>query len=238
MNSPFRNTWELYTGRFERILLLMLLTTLPLLILHSFATNYIYAVTPSFDPLYSFADIYYGFLTVLLFIYAQVPYIRFVYNEHYDSERSLRDSIYQFVVNGFTIFVFATLIAFTSIVGFSLFILPGFILLALTMPIPYISIFDKKSVWKAYKEGIRIGKKHFIKLFLLLIFTGFLEMIVGVFITAQIFTITNSFAAQIITQIVLNLIYYPFIIMLLSSFMIKWREEQEVLETREDTEVA
>lgn len=59
-------------------------------------------------------------------------------------------------------------------------------------------------------------------------------MVVGLFITAQVFNITNSFAAQLITQIVLNLVYYPFIVMLLSSCMIKWREEQEVLETSEE----
>lgn len=238
MNSPFRNTWEIYTGRFERILLFMLLTTLPILLLHSFATNYINAITPRIDPLYSFADIYYGLITILLFIFAQFPYIRFVYNEYHDNEKSFREAIYQFIVNGFTIFVFASIISILSIIGFSLFIIPGLILLALTIPIPYISIFDKKSVWKAYKEGIRLGKKHFLKLFLLIAFTGLLEMFVGIFLTGQVYNITNSFAAQLITQILLNLIFFPFIVILLSSFIIKWREEQDILETRDVTEVA
>ncbi|HAM79741.1 MAG TPA: hypothetical protein DCO80_02905 [Ornithinibacillus sp.] len=216
----------------------MLFTTLPLLIVHSFATNYIYAITPSMDPLYSFADIYYGLITILLYIFAQVPYVRFVYNEYNDMERSFQDAIFQFIVLGFTVFIFATIVSILSIIGFSLFIIPGFIILALTLPVPYVSVFDKKSVWRSYKEGIRIGKKHFWKIFLLILVTGLLEMIAGVLITSQIFNITNSFAAQIITQIVLNLIYYPFIVMLLSSCMIKWREEQKVLETRDETEVA
>ncbi len=234
MENPFRYTWEIYTGRFERILLFMLFTTLPLLLIHSFSTNYIYLITPSNDPVYSFADIYYGLLTILLFIFAQIPYIRFIYNEYHDNEKSFHDSIYQLVVIGFTVFIFATIVSFVAIIGFSLFVIPGFVILALTLPIPYISVFDKKSVWKAFKEGIRLGKRHFWKILLLIVISGVLEMVVGLFITAQVFNITNSFAAQLITQIVLNLVYYPFIVMLLSSCMIKWREEQEVLETSEE----
>lgn len=69
MTNPLRYTWQLYTGKFEKILVLMLTTTLPLLMLHSFTTNYIYAITPSLDPVYSFADIYYGQLTILIYFH-------------------------------------------------------------------------------------------------------------------------------------------------------------------------
>ena len=77
MEKPLKFTWEIYTGKFEKIFVLMLMTTLPLLMLHSFVTNYIYAITPSGSAVYSFADIYYGLITLLLYLYAQIPYIRF-----------------------------------------------------------------------------------------------------------------------------------------------------------------
>lgn len=230
MDKPLRYTWNLYTGKFEKLILLMLGTTLPLLMVHSFITNYIYTITPSFSPVYSFADIYYGLLTVLLYLYAQVPYIRFVYNEYVGNEHSLRDSFYQFLVNGFTIFLFACIFSVFTTIGFMLFLLPGIILLSLVFPIPYISIFDEKSVWKSFKEGFRLGKKHFLKLFLIIFLSGMVELLFGIFITAQLFNITSSYAAQIITQMVLNLLFYPFIIILLTSYIIKWREAQEVLE--------
>jgi hypothetical protein len=238
MESPLRNTWEIFTGRFEKILILMLFTTLPLLVVHSLATNYIYAITPNLNPSYSFGDIYYALITILLFLYAQVPYIRFIYNEHNDVENSLRDAIFQFAANGFTVFLFATIISILSTLGFALFILPGFIILTLTLPIPYISIFDKKSVWKSFREGARIGKKKFFKIFILIFFTGLLELVTGLIFTIQLFNITNSFAAQMVTQMVINLIYFPFVVMLLASYMIKWREEQIVLETYKEIDVA
>ncbi|MFD0951647.1 hypothetical protein [Virgibacillus natechei] len=107
---------------------------------------------------------------------------------------------------------------------------PGFILLALVFPIPYLSIFDEKSVWKSFKEGLRIGKKKFWKIALILVITGSIEFLFGIFVTIQLFDITSSYAAQIITQMALNLLIFPFIIILLSSYMIKWRESLEVLE--------
>ncbi|GEL76469.1 hypothetical protein [Tenuibacillus multivorans] len=234
MENPFKNTWELYTGQFEKILVLMLTTTLPLLLAHSYVMNYIYLITPSSTGIYSVADIYYGLITLLFFLYAQVPYIRFVYNEHLGVEHNLRNTIYHFVVNGFTIFVFACLISILSTIGFALLILPGIIILSLVFPVPYISVFDEKSTWKSFKEGFRIGRKHFFKIFLLLILIGFAELLFGVFVTYQLFNITPSFAAQMITQMSLNIIIYPFVIMLMTSFILKWRNNLRTIEVKRE----
>lgn len=230
MEKPIKYTWEMYTGKFEKLLIIMLTTTLPLLLVHSFITNYIYAITPNPFGAFSVADIYYGLLTVLLYLFAQIPYIRFVLNEYEGNEHSLRNAFYSFTANGFTIFLFACIVSIFSTIGFMFFLLPGLVLLSILFPIPYISVFDEKSVWKSFKEGFRLGKKHFIKLLLIIFLSGALELLFGIFVTSQLFNITSSYAAQIITQIVLNLLFYPFIIILLTSYIIKWREEQEVLE--------
>ncbi|MFC4558651.1 hypothetical protein ACFO3D_10565 [Virgibacillus kekensis] len=230
MIKPLKFTWEIYTGKFEKLLVIMLLTTLPLLIVHSLVTNYVYAITPNLIGVYSVADIYYGFLTLLLYLFAQIPYISFVLAEYEGNEHSLKHALYIFIINGFTIFLFSCIVSLISTIGFMLFVVPGLILLSLVFPIPYISIFDEKSVWKSFKEGFRLGKKHFFKLLLIVFISGMAELIFGIFVTAQLFNITSSYAAQIITQIVLNLLFYPFIIILLTSYMIKWREKQEVLE--------
>lgn len=238
MKNPLRYTWQLYTGKFEKIFVLMLTTTLPLLMLHSFTTNYIYAITPSMNPIYSFADIYYALLTILFYIFAQIPYIRFVFNEFKGHENSLKNAMYTFLVNGFTVFLFAAIVSILSSIGFMLFVIPGLLLLSLVFPIPYISIFDDKSIWKAYKEGLRIGKKHFLKIFLMITITGMIEAIIGLFVVAQIYSITDSFAAQILTQMTLNLLIFPFVIMYITSSVIKWREELDVLEIREKEEAS
>ncbi|MFD2760676.1 hypothetical protein [Lentibacillus juripiscarius] len=224
MEKPLKYTWDVYTGKFEKILVLMLTTTLPLLMVHSFVTNYIYAITPSDLTVYSVADIYYGLITLLLYLYAQIPYIRFVYNEYTGVENNLRNSVYHFLANGFTVFVFACIVSVVTTIGFMFLVLPGLIFLALVFPIPYISIFDEKSVWNSFKEGFRIGKKKFFKIMLIIMLAGLAELLLGIFVTYQLFNITSSFAAQVITQMTLNIIIYPFIIMLMTSFILKWRE--------------
>ncbi|WP_235793479.1 hypothetical protein [Virgibacillus salidurans] len=234
MTNPLRYTWQLYTGKFEKMFVLMLTTTLPLLMLHSFTTNYIYTITPSLDPVYSFADIYYALLTILFYLFAQIPYIRFVYNEYKGNEHSLRNAVYHFLVNGFTVFLFAVIVSILSAIGFMFFAIPGLILLTLVFPIPYISIFDEKPVWKAFKEGIRIGKKNFLKIFLIIVISGTIEGVIGLFVVAQVFNITDSFAAQILTQMTLNLLVFPFVIMYITSCVLKWREELDVLEINEE----
>ncbi|MBY7142348.1 hypothetical protein KFZ56_04410 [Virgibacillus sp. NKC19-3] len=234
MEKPFKYTWEIYTGKFEKVLILMVTTTLPLLMVHSFLTNYIYAITPSYSAVYSFADIYYGLITLILYLYAQTPYIRFIYSEYKGIDNSLRNSIYHFLVNGFTVFIFACIVSVITTIGFMFLVLPGLISLALVFPIPYISIFDEKSVWKSFKEGFRIGKKKFFKIMLIVMLAGLVEFLFGIFVTYQLFNITSSFAAQIITQMTLNIIIYPFIIMLMTSFILKWREALEILEVKVD----
>ncbi|MUV39196.1 hypothetical protein JNUCC1_03069 [Lentibacillus sp. JNUCC-1] len=232
MEKPLKTTWDVYTGQFEKILILMLSTTLPLLILHSFLTNYIYAITPSYSVVYSFADIYYALITLLFYLYAQVPYIRYVYNEYMGVENNLRNTIYTFITNGFTVFVFACIASTLTTLGFMLLVLPGLILITLLFPIPYISIFDNKSVWKSIKEGVRLGKKHFFKILMIIGLVGTAELLFGIFLTYQLFTITSSFAAQVITQMALNMIVYPFVIMLLTVYIIKWRGQQELLDSQ------
>lgn len=224
MKHPLKLTWELYMGQFEKVLVLMLTTTLPLLLLHSLTTNYIYAITPRVTSIYSFADIYYGLITLLIFIYAQIPYIRFTNNEEKDYEHSLKNAIYYFFSNGFTVFVFACIVSILITAGLTLFIIPGLILLILFFPIPYISVFDGKSVWKGYREGFRIGRKRFFKIALIILVSGVLELGLGILATTQLIKITDLFAAQLVTQMVLNLIFYPFIIILVTFYIIKWRK--------------
>ncbi len=96
MEKPLKYTWDVYTGKFEKILVLMLTTTLPLLMVHSFVTNYIYAITPSDLTVYSVADIYYGLITLLLYLYAQFPIsVSFITNIQ-GVENNLRNSVYHF----------------------------------------------------------------------------------------------------------------------------------------------
>ena len=123
MDKPIREAFSLFSSRFEHILLLGVMIVLPLLLLHSFLSNYIMAVTPTFFGTTIIADVYISFLTILLLLYAQVPFIRYMFNEYQGNEGSLRNAYYYFFVNGFEFFMFAVVASLIATLGLVLFFL-------------------------------------------------------------------------------------------------------------------
>ncbi len=224
MEKPFKYSISFVAEKFEKILLLVLLVQLPLLILHFFITNYIYAITPNVGTIYSVADFYYALFTILFFLYAQIPFVKYTYNEFEGKEHALKDALYSFLVQGFPIFVFASLISMATLIGFSLLVVPGLIILAFFITAPIISIIDNKSVWKSIRESRILFKKHFMKIIGLLLIWGLLEMVIGVLLNAVIIRITTSYAALAGVQIITNLIFYPIFFILLTVCTLKWRE--------------
>ena len=233
MDKPFREAFALFTSRFEHILLLGVTILFPLLLGHAFLSNYIYAVTPNILGTTIISDIYYTLLTIQMMLFAQIPIIRYMFNEYQGHESSLKNAYFIFFANGFQFFVFATLASFLTTVGIILFLLPGLIILTFLYPIPFVAVMDNKSIWKSWKPGFRLGKKHFFKLFLLIITMSLVELLISGGITLLILSLTTSFAAQLLSHILLNLIFFPIITLIITGFIIKWREEIYTLETNQ-----
>jgi hypothetical protein len=223
MDKPIRYTFSFIGERFEKILVIILCVQLPLLVLHSLITNYIYAVTPNVGTIYSVADIYYALFTILFFIYAQIPFVKYTFNELEGRDDSLRNALYTFVVKGFPIFLFACLISILSIIGFAFFIIPGIVILSVFITAPIIAIVDNKSVWKSIKEAGLLFKKKFIKIILLLFLWGIVEMMVGIILNGLVLNITSSYAAIAGVQMITNMIFYPIFLVLLTTYTLKWR---------------
>lgn len=233
MEKPIREAFALFSNRFEHILLLGVTIVLPLLFLHSFLSNYIMAVTPTFFGTTIIADMYISFLTILLLLYAQVPFIRYMFNEYQGNDGNLRNAYYFFFANGFEFFMFAVLAGFVTTLGLILFFIPGLIIITLLYPIPFVAAMDRKSVWKSFKAGIRLGKKHFLKLFILVFLLAFIELFISSGLTLLIYSLTTSFAAQLLAHMFLNLLFFPIITLIICGYIIKWREEIYTLENRE-----
>ncbi|MES1047376.1 hypothetical protein BLX88_06525 [Bacillus obstructivus] len=229
MEKPFKYAIALFTSKYEKILLLIAIIQIPLLVFHLFLTNFIYAVTPFNGTIHSAGDTYYGFLTLLLYLYAQIPFIKLTYNDYMGHEKPLKNAIYTFLVQGFNIFIFAIVLSFLTTIGFMLYILPGLILFSIFIPAPIIAVIDNKSVWKSLKETITIYKKHWLKLLLYILVFGLFELAIGIVLNQLILGITTSYAALVISQIFLNTLFYPFFIVLLTSSTIKWRENLNML---------
>lgn len=233
MDKPIREAISLFSSRFEHILLLGITIVFPLLIMHSFLSNYIIAVTPTFFGTTIIADVYISFLTVLFLLYAQVPFIRYMFNEYQGNDRNLQNTYYFFFANGFEFFLFAVIASLVTTLGLVLFLLPGLIIITLLYPIPFVASMENKSVWKSIKTGIRLGKKHFFKLFILICLLALIELLISSGITILIHSLTTSFAAQILSHMLLNLIFFPVITLIIGGYIIKWREEIYTLETRD-----
>ena len=236
MDKPIREAFSLFSSRFEHILLLGVMIVLPLLLLHSFLSNYIMAVTPTFFGTTIIADVYISFLTILLLLYAQVPFIRYMFNEYQGNEGSLRNAYYYFFVNGFEFFMFAVVASLIATLGLVLFFIPGLIIITLLYPIPFIATMENKSVWKSVKSGLRLGRKHFFKLFILVFLFAFIELLISSGLTLLIYSLTTSFAAQLLAHMFLNLLFFPIITLIISGYIIKWREEIYTIEKRETEE--
>lgn len=237
MDKPISFAFTLFTGKYEKFLLIAFLVQIPLLIVHSFATNYIHAVTPANGSIFTVADIFYAYITILLLLYAMIPFIKYTANEFEGRENPLKNSFYTFAVQGFNIFIFAVLTSFLTVFGFMFFIIPGLVILALLISAPVIAVIDEKSVWKSIKESIQIFKKHVLKLFLFISLLGLIELILGIALNFLLVTITTSYAAIVITQIFLNTIFFPVFVVVLTSLIIKWREGLNSLEVKEEAVV-
>ncbi|VEF49209.1 Uncharacterised protein family (UPF0259) [Bacillus freudenreichii] len=237
MDKPISFAFSVFVRKYERYLLIAFLVQIPLLILHSFLTNYIYAVTPSGGSLLSVADIYYAFVTMVLLIYAMVPFIKFTANEFEGHENPLKNAFYTFAVQGFNIFAFSVLISLLTVIGFMFLIIPGLVILAAFISAPIIAVIDEKSVWKSMKESFQIFKKHSWKIILFISLLSLLELIIGIALNFLLFSITDSYAAVVISQIFLNTIFFPVFGVVLTSLVIKWREGLNSLEVKDEAVV-
>lgn len=235
MEHPIRSGFAFFGHKYERILLLILFILLPAIIFQFFASNYILAITPTFGAVFSIADVYNAYIVLTLFFFMQVPFLYFWHYEESGDEKPLRKSFYQFLINGFHFFVFSAAIGFLVTLGFSLFVLPGVILLAIFISAPVIAIMDGQSVWTSVRESFRIFKLHHWKIVLLLATFSLIEIIISTVMQIIIIDITTSFLAIAICHIFLNTVFLPLFYLVMASFVAKWRQDLSFLEIA-DTE--
>ncbi|PPA68654.1 hypothetical protein [Jeotgalibacillus proteolyticus] len=229
MEHPIRSAFSFFSQRYERILLLILMVQLPLLLVHFFLANYIYAVTPTFSGQFSTGDIFNAMLILLLFLFAQIPFLYFWHYEEAGEDKALRKAMLQFTIRAFHFFVFAVFLSVIVTIGFGLFFLPGLILLAMYISAPIIAVIEEKSVWKCMKESVQIFKKNHWKIVLLIMTFGIGELIISFFIQTMIMSITTSYLAIVIINLFINTIFFPLFYLMLASLTGKWRNELGLL---------
>lgn len=225
MNHPFKEAIQFYTKKIEYMFLFAFVVVLPTLLFHSIVMNYVYLFTPVINNATPGADLLYGLFTIILLTVAQIPIIRFVYNELEGHENPVADAFKTFALFGFSAFLFACVYGTLTVVGTFLFIIPGILIMLFLFLTPYLSAMDGKTTRKTWKEAFRMGKKHFFALLLIVLGISLIEMIISIFSQMFIFSITTSYGAQLISQILLNMIIFPFMVVVVTMYVIKWRND-------------
>jgi hypothetical protein len=226
MIKSLQNSWSIYTKKFEGVLLLSLSILFPLLLINWFVLNGVYLFVFN-DFTSALADFYYVFLTFIFLVIAQIPFIQFVKLYEEEGEIRYRNIYYVFITNAFSLFVFGICLSLITSVGVMLFIIPGFIVLILLFSCPYEAILENRSVWKSVKTSVTFAKKKFFPLLLIIITISLAEMVIAWVSMYLIYSITSSLLAQVMVQMLLNLLIFPFLAIWITYFFMDWKREYQ-----------
>lgn len=222
--NPIRDSLKFYTKNVEYLLLLSITIVLPLLILHFYLMNYIYLTTNFIFSDTMFADVVNGFFTLLFLIVAQLPFIKFVQSDLEGEDKRVKSAYMSFLKHSFSLYIFGVIYCAIVLLGFTLFIIPGLIIMVLLFLTPYISILDDKPALKSWKAAMKLAKTNFFKLGGVIALVSFIEMIIGLIALYGVSLITNNFGAATVSQILLNVIMLPLLAIMVTFCVIKWRE--------------
>lgn len=216
-----KSALNIYVRNIESILLLGVTIMLPFLIFHNYIVSICYYIGNSYGaPI--FGDLTNTFFTILFLSICQIPFIRFTLAEIDGEEKRLKSSYIAFIQYGFQVFVFGIVYVLLFYAGSILFIIPGVLVLLFLYLSPYITVIRKQKITKAWKTSIKLTKKKFLPLFLILLIMTVVELGIGVGLMYGVSLFTQSYLAIVLSQMLLNLLIFPFFVILLTSLSNEW----------------
>ncbi len=219
------SAFSIYASRFGTIFILSMCLLLPLLVLHNISVNvaYMEAAKTRFPAA---ADLFNSFLMILFLIVGQVPFIQFTKAEMREEEQLLKSAFLAFFSYGFSMYLFALLFSVIVLAGFVAFVVPGILLMALFFLTPYIAVLRGHTVFGSLKAGLKLGIRKFFPLLLLILLLSLTELAIGTAGMIGITSITNSYLAVALSEMLLNLLFFPFFVILLTLHVHEWEKEE------------
>lgn len=218
---------NLYTRNLAKIVTISLTVMLPLLVLHLFLTNYIYTVS-SFYGTTIVADSVNAFLMIFFFLIVQIPFIAFFNDDLEGEDNSLKNSFLTLFEKGLPLYLFSILFTILFMVGLLVFIIPGIIFFIFFFSVPYLAIIRNKPIRKSISTAFQIGKKRFFRMFCIIFLVGIAEIILALIVSFSISNVTDSYLAFAGTSMLINLLFAPFMIAILTISIKKWSEELSI----------
>ncbi|MEK6455387.1 hypothetical protein [Caldifermentibacillus hisashii] len=221
-----KETFSLYVNNFWKITLLALTICLPFLLVHGFTSNVVYYYV-SYTPAEIFGDYTNLFLSMVFFVLVQIPLIKFIQMELNGEENQLSSSYHTFFIYGFMAFLFAILYISLIVIGITLFVLPGIIVLILFYFTPYVMIYKKQNPFRSLGTAFRLAKKHFFKILLIILAMGLIDNLFSSILLLAISGVSSDYLSIFFGQLLLNLIFFPLLTIYTTCRFHDWFEELE-----------
>ena len=222
--NPLSASFRMYKENLLSIWLLSFTIVFPLLVMHALLTNFVYSATLVTEDSI-FPDLIYGLLTLLFLVVAQVPFIQYTMSDTNGSERPLKETYMTFVEKGFSIYLFGLIYTVMVMLGIILFVVPGLILLVLLFLTPYISILNEQPSRVSWRIALRMGKKHFFKIALLILATSVTELLVEQVSLFGMMYVSTSYPILLLTQMLLNVLLFPLIVIIITNYVLEWKKK-------------
>lgn len=218
--------FSIYNRNFYSILILSLTITLPFLVIHNIISGAVYQIA-SITGADFVADFTNLFFMLFLLIIVQVPFIQLVKSDIEGEEKPLSKAYVSFLKYGSAVFLFSIIFSIAVVFGLLLLIIPGILLMVWFYLTPQIMIFEEKTMSRSLKKAGKIGKKYFFPLIAIIIFASFIDACAGYLGLFAISAVTNSYFPIVLFQMLINMIVFPFNVILVSLFTSKWNHELE-----------
>ncbi|MFC3884372.1 hypothetical protein ACFOU2_13030 [Bacillus songklensis] len=222
--KTFKESFKLYTRNVEHIFLLSLTVLLPFFLFQTLIVNQVY-IAASNTPFLFVGDITNSVYMLLFSIVTQLPFIQFALSDLEGEEGRLKKSYGIFLKYGFSMFLFGLCYVSVVLTGMLLFIIPGIIAAVLLFLTPYMTVMSGKPARQTWKVTFRLGKRKFFPIFLIVLLTALVEFMIGFVLMNMVATVTTSYLAIILSQAVVNMIIFPFVVIFTTLNVREWHDE-------------
>ncbi|MFD2368590.1 hypothetical protein ACFSO0_00970 [Brevibacillus sp. GCM10020057] len=227
--KPLKESVQFYARNIESLLLLSAVIVLPFLFVHNMTLNYVNFLT-AITGAKVVSGFFNLFLLLLFLLVVQIPFAQYVISDLEGEERPLRKAFRAFAERSFSVFMFGIVYVLAVCTGMLLFVIPGLLLLLLFYLTPYLAVMKGRSPWKCLRTAMEMGKKHFVQITGLLLLASGIEWAISVVGLYSVTFITTSFGAVFFTQLLLQVILFPFIAILFTLYTHKWSAERDRVE--------
>ncbi|MBD1372424.1 hypothetical protein IC620_08640 [Hazenella sp. IB182357] len=222
--SIIRNVLSIYKIYFTKIMLIILIYTLPIGIIGSFISNFCFVY---FDGLgYTSIGIMFAtFAQIVMLVIMQVPLIFMVLRYEINGEPASFSTIMKLTADKlFPIYVMAIIYVIFIAFGTIFLFLPGLIVYFLLFLFPFVAVINNQLWWRGFKRTIAIGANNILKIICIILVYGGVQWILELLVQDFNFIFIDRFIFEIAIQTVVGGFLLPIFVFAMSLYYMKWTD--------------